>query len=349
MRRALCGNDTSALSRYFPTLLRSVMTACRKNPKQDILSLTKINLITYNKGKSLAMPTDDQLRTQLREINAYSLMCIRPVLERIEHFGATAAVDTSALNIEHIMPQNPNKWWKQNSGTKDEDEYTFYANLIGNLTLCAEYDNSHMGNEDFAFKKSILSKTLHIRMNTDILKQKKWNKDQILKRCDALAAQIIRIYPYNGANAVRKEPQPAVIVDEEIYSLSAPTVSARAIRHSDSDVEVLAGSVMKEYGAREMKTMRSLYLDLDDRGIFHTIDGGRIQFTQSWHFKDLNTAAQFLMHRGGDNREAWKKETASVKETAEQPAEPKKKSRNTGKVRREVRKIKGKKKKTAAA
>ena len=222
-------------------------------------------------------------------------------------------------------------------------------NLIGNLTLCAEYDNSHMGNEDFAFKKSILSKTLHIRMNTDILKQKKWNKDQILKRCDALAAQIIRIYPYNGANAVRKEPQPAVIVDEEIYSLSAPTVSARAIRHSDSDVEVLAGSVMKEYGAREMKTMRSLYLDLDDRGIFHTIDGGRIQFTQSWHFKDLNTAAQFLMHRGGDNREAWKKETASVKETAEQPAEPKKKSRNTGKVRREVRKIKGKKKKTAAA
>ena len=343
MRRALCGNDTSALSRYFPTLLRSVLTACRKNPKQDVLSLTKINLITYNKGKSLAMPTDDQLRTQLKEINAYSLMCIRPVLERIEHFGATAAVDTSALNIEHIMPQNPNKWWKQNSGTKDEDEYTFYANLIGNLTLCAEYDNSRMGNEDFAFKKSILSKTLHIRMNTDILKLKKWNKEQILKRCDQLASQIIRIYPYNGANNLRKEVAPQVISDEENYSLSAPTVSARAIKHSDTDVEILAGSVMKEYGPNEMKTMRSLYLDLDDRGIFHTIDGGRIQFAQSCHFSDLNTAAQFLMHRGGDNTSAWKKvEPETVKETKE--PEPKKQNQpSKAKPKREVRRIRGKK------
>ena len=52
---------------------------------------------------AVSMPTDDQLRAQLKEINAYSLMCIRAVLERIEHFGSYAKVDTDDLNIEHIM------------------------------------------------------------------------------------------------------------------------------------------------------------------------------------------------------------------------------------------------------
>ena len=359
MRRALCGNDTSALSRYFPTLLRSVLSANRTNRKQDILSLTKINLITYNRGKSLAMPTDDQLRIQLKEINAYSLSCLRPVLERIEMFGASAAVDTSDLNIEHIMPQNPNKWWKNVSGTKDEDEYTFYANLIGNLTLCAQYDNSRMGNEDFAFKKKVLSKTLHIRMNTNILKKKNWNKDEILKRCDALCDTILRIYPYNGANASKEEHMIRIEQAEDIYSLNAPTVSARAIRHSDTDIEVLPGSEMKAYGPREMKSNRTVFMDLSQRGILHENDTGRIQFAQSWHFRSLNDAAQFLMHRGGENTQAWKLETVAEEapekqadEVQETPAEEKKeqtkKPARKKNVKREVRYFR-KKKKTGSA
>ncbi len=327
MRRALCGNDSSALSRYFPTLLRTVLNSYGKNRKQDILSLTKVNLLTYNRGKSLAMPTDEQLRTQMRELNAYSLMCIRPVLERIEMYGASAAVDTSDLNIEHIMPQNPNKWWVKNSGTKDEDEYSFYANLIGNLTLCARYDNSRMGNEDFSFKKSILSKTLHIRMNTEILKKKKWTKEDILKRCDELTEQIIRIYPYNGANAMHEKEHLNIEQDRSILSLNAPTVTARAIRLDSGMIEVLPGSIMKSYGPKEMKKMRKMYLDLDERGYFHSLENGRVQFNQAYRFEDLNTAAQFLMHRGGENENAWKQE-GSAEETentavSETPAETK--------------------------
>lgn len=321
-RRALCGNDSSSLSRYFPTLLRTVISAHQRNKNQDILSLTKVNLITYNRGKSLAMPTDDQLRTQMKELNAYSLMCIRPVLERIEMFGASAAVDTSDLNIEHIMPQNPNEWWVKNSGTKDEDEYTFYANLIGNLTLCARYDNSKMGNEDFNYKKKILSKTLHIRMNTEILKKKKWTKDEILKRCHELTEQIIRIYPYNGANSIKEKPAVLPETDRVTWSLNAPTVNARAMKMDDGRIEVMSGSVMKEYSPREMKKMRKLYLDLDERGYFHSMENGRVQFTQGCVFEDLNTAAQFLMHRGGDNQAAWKQDTATIRTDAVKKAEP---------------------------
>ena len=323
IRRALCGNETSALSRYFPALLRAVITSWMKNRRQDLLSLTKVHLIEYNKGKSLAMPTDDQLRMNLKEINAYSLMCIRTVLDRIEHYGATAAVNLSDLNIEHIMPRHPNNWWKKNSGTKDSDEYAYCANLIGNLTLCSEYDNSRIGNEDFAYKKKILARTNHIRMNTKLLKMKHWTKDDILQRCDELTDIIIRIYPYNGTKEVSEMPQRVFDRNEESIVLTAPTVSARALYHAADDIEVLAGTTMKAYGNREMKKMRSLYHDMYERGILSEDDEGRIQFEQNHHFSSLNEAAQFLMHRGGENSGAWSYEDGSSFIPAKQAAEEK--------------------------
>ena len=39
----------------------------------------------------------------------------------------------------------------------------------------------------------------------------------------------------------------------------------------DGKIEVLSGSIMKEYSPREMKKMRKLYLDLDERGYFHSL------------------------------------------------------------------------------
>lgn len=309
MRRAICGNDSSPLSRYFPTLLRNVYSVYQKNPKKNIVTITRMQLIHANKGKALEMPSDERVRAELREINAYSLMCIRTVLERIEHNGSHAKVDMSQLNIEHIMPQHPNHYWKQVSGTNDEDEYTFYANLIGNLTLCAQYDNVKMGNENFQYKKDVLSKTLHIRLNTPIIKMKKWNKDAILKRCDTLSDAIIQIYPYQDTNQQIDEKYEAT--DENIYTLFAPTVAARAIFHSYRDVEILPGSTMKAYSESEKKQYYRLYQTMDEAGIFHEIENGKIQFTQSYHFKDVYMASQFLLHRGGDNRGLWKKEQLS--------------------------------------
>ena len=62
---------------------------------------------------------------------------------------------------------------------------------------------------------------------------------------------------------------------------------------------------MKAYGPKEMKKMRTLFLDLQAKGVLHENDNGKIQFAQSWTFASLNEAAQFLMHRGGENAQAW--------------------------------------------
>ncbi|MCR5228820.1 MAG: DUF262 domain-containing protein [Solobacterium sp.] len=329
-RRALAGSDTGGLSRYFPQLLRSVMNSWKKK-RRNIYEITKVYLINYNKGKSLAMPTDKEIRTRLREVNAYSMMCIRPVLERIEHYGATAQVDTSDLNIEHIMPQHPNNWWKKNSGAKDTEEYTMYVNLIGNLTLCAEYDNTRMGNQDFNFKKSVLKKTMHIRMNTALLEMDHWTVQDILNRCDEMAKQIIAIYPYQGGSDTQED------AGDDIILLNAPSVNARAIYINRQCIEIQAGTTMKPYGPQEMKSMRSLYRDMSEKGIISEDENGKIQFEQNYRFSDLNTAAQFLLHRGGDNTQAWTRENGTVFAAAEEPkaeepvmqnTEPKKKKQN---------------------
>ncbi len=306
MRRSLIGNDTNALNRYFPQLLRSVLNSYRKQ-KGDVYEITKLYLVNYNRGKAFAMPTNDQLKSQMREINAYSLMCIRPILERIEHYGATAEVDTANLNIEHIMPQHPNAYWKKAANAKDDDEYTFYANLIGNLTLCAEYDNTRMGNQDFSYKKKILSKTLHIRMNTEILQKENWTPKEIMARCDELANLIIKIYPYVESDANTAETR-----DDDIIVLSAPSVNAKALYHNAKSIEILSGTTMHSYGPQEMKTMRSLCRDMLAMGVLSEDENGQIQFEKNYRFHDLNTAAQFLLHRGGDNVSAWTRENGTA-------------------------------------
>lgn len=327
MRRAIMENDTGMLNRYFPQLLRSVMNRYRRS-HQNIHEITKVFLVNYNRSKPLAMPTDRQIRSQLREVNAYSLMCIRPLLERIEHYGATAEVDTSNLNIEHIMPQHPNTYWKKVMRTQDEDEYTYYANLIGNLTLCAEYDNTKMGNEDFNFKKKVLSKTLHIRMNSEILSQDHWTPQDIINRCDSLARQIIEIYPYQGGQRLTHDTK-----DDDIIVLSAPSVNAKAIYQNPQSIEILSGSTMKAYRPQEMKSMQELYKKMMALHVLTEDEEGRVQFEKNYRFHDLNTAAQFLLHRGGDNVGAWSKEDGSsfvkeetqVKQTPQKPKPIKKK------------------------
>jgi uncharacterized protein with ParB-like and HNH nuclease domain len=344
-RRALLGLDTSALGRYFPQLLRSVLTSYQQR-HANLLELTKLHLVNYNRGKALAMPTDRQLQTALKETNAYALMCIRPVLERIEHYGATAQVDTSHLNIEHIMPQHPNGWWRKHAGVKDEEEYTFYANLIGNLTLCAEYDNTRIGNEDFAYKKKILSQTLHIRMNTEILEKETWGAKEILARCETMTAQILAIYPYQSAhNVPAARPARRQAVKEDVLVLSTPSVNARAVDHGEKGVEILSGSSMRPYSAHEMKAMQSRYRNLLDQGVIYEDENGTVQFARNCRLPSLNTAAQFLLHRGGDNLEAWTYENGAPLKPQEEkkPAKQKPAARSPQPPRTEVKKAAAKK------
>jgi hypothetical protein len=74
-----------------------------------------------------------------------------------------------------------------------------------------------------------------------------------------------------------------------------------------------------------MKSMRTLYRDMTEKGVLFEDENGQVQFDKNFRFSDLNTAAQFLLHRGGDNTAAWTRENGSVFLQKKDPAEPPKK------------------------
>ena len=74
--------------------------------------------------------------------------------------------------------------------------YTSVVNRIGNLTLAAASDNSKMGNNDFAYKKTVLASTKHLKLNADIYTKESWTVKDIEDRTQFLIDQIIALFPY---------------------------------------------------------------------------------------------------------------------------------------------------------
>ncbi|MCH3961049.1 MAG: hypothetical protein LKF63_08135 [Solobacterium sp.] len=92
--------------------------------------------------------------------------------------------------------------------------------------------------------------------------------------------------------------------------LHTPTVNGKSNVQPDGKTEVLAGTAMKAYGGKEASKMRAVYGKLKEEGVIEETENGRASFTKNYTFRDLNEAASFLLHRGGDNTAAWHKTDA---------------------------------------
>ena len=72
IRRALCGLDTSDITRLFPSLLNDIFNECNKDYSKLIESF-KRNLVNKNKGNSMEMPDDVKLSNSIMNANMYNL------------------------------------------------------------------------------------------------------------------------------------------------------------------------------------------------------------------------------------------------------------------------------------
>ena len=107
IRRALCGLDTSDITRLFPSLLNDIVNECNKDYSKLIDSF-KRNLVNKNKGNSMEMPDDVKLYNSVINANMYNLrITVRMFFDKLELSDNPAPVDLSALSIEHLMPQTP--------------------------------------------------------------------------------------------------------------------------------------------------------------------------------------------------------------------------------------------------
>ena len=268
IRRAICGLDTSDITRIFPTVLKDVLNEYDGN-YEYIVEYTKKNLVNKQRGKAAAMPDDEYLHTYLKTANVYSnRLTLRAIFDRIETKGNPAPVDLSKLSVEHLMPQTPTKEWLQDLNV-DEITYEKYLHRIGNLTLATKVDNSKMKNKPWEYKKSILEDTSHLVMNKKILEVEKWGIEEIEKRTDFLIDKISELYPYFSASD-------EVIKKHDIY-LNWDGVKATAyLYEEDGSVEVLAGSEIVKYETQEYceDWQYDIYNDLLEEGVIkETVNG----------------------------------------------------------------------------
>ncbi len=300
IRRSICALDTSDITRLFPVVLKDVLNECSGNYK-SIVDLAKKNLVNKQRGKSAAMPTDDEIRNYLATANVYNnRVTLRVIFDKIETHDNPAPVDLSKLSVEHLMPQTATKEWLEALET-DAETYEKNLHRLGNLTLATRVDNSKMKNKPWEFKKAILSDTSHLIMNKKILEKDSWTLKDIDDRNKELIEQIIELYPYLSASS-------EVIAKHEISIDWDGVVALAVLYEEDGSVEVSEGSEIKKYDEDTPEWCVDMFNTLLEDGIVKETDNGGVFIkpfmfvAQKKNSTGLSAAAGLIL---GGNRNGW--------------------------------------------
>ena len=303
IRRSICGLDTSDITKLFPVLLKDVLNDCDGNYSQ-IVDYVKKNLINKQRGKSTAMPDDEQLRNFLEYANVYTLrLPLRVIFDKIETHNNPAPVNLKKLSVEHLMPQTPTPEWLSVLGNIDVNTYERNLHRLGNLTLATKVDNSKMKNKPWEYKKAILADTAHLTINQEILSKEQWTLAEIDERTEKLINQIIELYPYCSASD-------DVIKKHEILLDCDDVVAVAHLYEEDGSVEVLAGSEIVKYNKNYSveSWVLDLYAELLESGVIKETAKGAV-FVRPYLFMSQRKAATALSAAAGlilcGNRNGW--------------------------------------------
>lgn len=312
MRRSLCGMDTSDISRYFPTLLKDVLTDC--NGKYDnIVEIFKKNLVNRNRGNSQQMPDDKTLRDRVLNANMYNLRTwLQIFFRKLESEGNPAPVDFSKLSIEHLMPQTPTADW-YSALNVDKDTYEQNLHRLGNLTLAAKPDNSKMGNQVWEYKNKILASTSHLKMNEELLKKEKWTIADIETRTDELITTMSILYPYYESKTNDIVGYPIQIINGDAFAIAT-------FYPDNGTVEIAKGSTLLEAANPELyKEVEQLRQDLIEEGILDYNADDILELMDSYvfypkraHTTALSASANFILHGSRNGWEAWTTEDGTM-------------------------------------
>ena len=306
MRRALAGMDTSDISRYFPTLLKEVLSDCNGD-YSNIVEVFKKNLVNRNRGNSQQMPDDKTVRDRILNANMYSLrLWLQIFFKKLESTDNPAPVDFSKLSIEHLMPQTATPEWYSALGV-DKETYDRNIHRLGNLTLAAKPDNSKMGNKVWEYKNKVLSSTSHLKLNEAILAKEQWTIKDIDDRTESLILAIENMYPYYGS-------QTDDIFGVPVYLESGEATAIATFYPDNGSVEVEKGSTlnMSFANAEAYPEIEDLRQQLIEDGVLGYNNAGILEFLQNYTFYPkrakstaLSVACDLIMHSSRNGWEHW--------------------------------------------
>lgn len=300
IRRSICALDTSDITRLFPVVMKDILNEC-DGKYGNIVEIAKKNLVNKQRGKSAAMPTDDEVRNYLANANVYNnRVTLRVIFDKMETHNNPAPVDLSKLSVEHLMPQTPTKEWLEALGV-DAETYEKNLHRLGNLTLATRSDNSKMKNKPWEYKKEILADTAHLVMNKKILEKEKWTIADIDERNKELVELFIQLYPYLSASS-------EVIAKHEISIDWSGVVAFATLYEEDGGVEISEGSEIVKYDENTPEWCVDWFNNLLEEGIVKETENGAVFIkslmvsAQKKNSTGLSAAAGLIL---GGNRNGW--------------------------------------------
>lgn len=198
IRRNICEIPSSSLRRFYGSLYNNIF----KNKINKEKYPTSIKTYLCSIITSDQFPTDDNFKEHLMTVNLYKRANLLNIFFQVIENKGKEKLDWSNLTIEHILPQNPDKGWKDDLGKDFQYVYEKYLNTLGNLSITGY--NSEYKNKQYAIKQRELlkkkkDKTLKVFiLNKELLntKNNKWDEKLILKRAKRLSNLIIEKYSY---------------------------------------------------------------------------------------------------------------------------------------------------------
>ena len=98
--------------------------------------------------------------------------------------------DEGAINLEHILPENPQEFWDH----IDPDKAAAYHRRIGNMVIMQATANSVIGNSSFQQKKEVF-RTSAFLLTSEVADYEGWGPDEIEDRQKRLAQLAIQTWP----------------------------------------------------------------------------------------------------------------------------------------------------------
>lgn len=305
LRRYFNGDDTSRVSKAFPSYLKHVRKYVAVHGFENIVDIVIYVLVTRNQSNNMSLPTDKALKSNLSNVNAYAMRLVRWLLEKIENRNNPATLDMSNLSIEHIMPQTSTAYWEEKAGVSGE-EYIELVNTIGNLTLVTKPDNSAAGNKDFETKKKIFKDTLHIRLNKILYGMSEWTSEAIKNRSERLIDELISMYPYLRSNGNYDHDG-----SRNIF-LEAHGIKASGYLNEDGTVIIYSGSeIYSKIKDIASDTLGEARQEMLDKGIIEKTIGG-LQFTQDYVAPSVSNAAGLILGGSRNGWDCWKDEDGII-------------------------------------
>lgn len=142
------------------------------------------------------IPRDEALRSGFRTANVSRTNLARYYLRALEDYLAHDPEpqliqnrDTTAVNLEHILPVIPGAEWKISP-----DIAAVYYKRLGNMVLMRARDNVRIANKPFQEKKEAY-RISPFQLTNEVVQYDEWGPHQIDERQDRLAVLAPKVWP----------------------------------------------------------------------------------------------------------------------------------------------------------